>query len=520
MLALAVALFVPQRLNAPLTSPTRDHGSTEPRLQRSPLEMDGPNTSRTVSMDNKTDTQVGESEVQGGTSTSNRAAVSGVPSDLVVGGNDISSPGTNVQGADFDARTERLGTSTSVDLSELAPLGEQELNASFLSAAAQAADIEAEIRRRLPEISEDPSNRVPIYSRYPEQWHANPHEKFLYPCIAGGRHNNEFVSFGKAWSLAYHSKRTLVLPSFYQGLNTSLPGIPVEALYNLSAGPVKVVPEAAVFPKGVTRKALCIGEFHGYCDSLWYRKAVHCSETHKRWLRHQPKQNVQFLASLVDKPLLAIGKLYFTKVPPPCMWKYVQPVNAILATIHTYMKALPKDYVAVHLRKTFDLKLTPQEKCREEMNKYQHSMWVFSSRFKFRTPNWDRVLPGCLPSVKYVKRFAPRVDSPFYLAWDGQKDMLPYKNQLVRGGAAAYQGPYSLSSLSAMLVDFWLCVHAGTFVGNFYSSMSTNICSIRGLMGKSCPNMPDLRPNFPCFPLQDLIYSHGQRVKRTIRSGH
>ena len=46
------------------------------------------------------------------------------------------------------------------------------------------------------------------------------------------------------------------------------------------------------------------------------------------------------------------------------MWKYVRPVNAIAAVLEEYLSILPREYTAVHLRKTFDVRLTPQEKCR------------------------------------------------------------------------------------------------------------------------------------------------------------
>ena len=69
---------------------------------------------------------------------------------------------------------------------------------------------------------------------------------------------------------------------------------------------------------------------------------------------------------------------------------------------------------------------------------------------------------------------------------------------------AAFYASEAFGSEEGMVVEFWLCVGAGVFVGNAMSTVSMNVCAVRRAMDKPCANMDYMMAKYPCFPHPDF----------------
>eukprot|EP00993_Chasmostoma_nieuportense_P001388 NODE_2275_length_1225_cov_77.780510_g2163_i0.p1 GENE.NODE_2275_length_1225_cov_77.780510_g2163_i0~~NODE_2275_length_1225_cov_77.780510_g2163_i0.p1 ORF type:complete len:374 (-),score=70.31 NODE_2275_length_1225_cov_77.780510_g2163_i0:39-1160(-) len=315
----------------------------------------------------------------------------------------------------------------------------------------------------------------------PNVWGSN---RFLMVCVAYGRHNNQLIALAKAYSIAYHTNRTLILPMFFQkrtGFNA------VESFYDVFDGPVAVVTLAAFMAHYGTREwkdSLCV-DYDRQCKGLQYVTCGGHVHTHVR------DANV-FARSLAGpQPMLVMGgqNTFLANVPHwPCMYHHLKLKPTLQHNVTQFIHTrLQPRYAAVHLRffeNKCELLAARQAKALQS-----HEMRSMDVR------------QMCAMQPQYFRQFW-NTSGHYFVAHDHQSPKSRY-NLLAADGVIFLRSD-AIPDLHALLIEFWLCVDAEVFVGNSFSTMSLNICAVRRARGKPCANMDPIFDKYPCFPHPDL----------------
>eukprot|EP01006_Ploeotia_vitrea_P058613 TRINITY_DN69816_c0_g1_i1.p1 TRINITY_DN69816_c0_g1~~TRINITY_DN69816_c0_g1_i1.p1 ORF type:complete len:472 (-),score=14.79 TRINITY_DN69816_c0_g1_i1:122-1537(-) len=325
-------------------------------------------------------------------------------------------------------------------------------------------------------------------------------ERFVVCCTSYGRHNNQLIELAKSYSLAYHTGRTLVLPTFYHKFMGDEGTHPAEYFYDISNGPVKVITAEEWQTaqreggnngtSGVISDALCV-DHDRRCPIL---KNIHCKT------RIRPKQTdivtlIKAGRSAKYSVVVTGGEnTFFSNVPhTPCMYSYLQLQPHFKNEVARYLAntALPKEYLAIHLRNF-------ENRCGTLGKKHAKARALHGLGVKGYV---TEVLPMCAMKPSYYRRFWNE-KGMFFVAHDRQSPKTTYHN-LSADGAAFYKSE-EFTSEEGMVIEFWLCVHAKVFVGNAFSTLSLNICAARRAIGKNCTNLSYIYQKFPCFPHPDF----------------
>ena len=317
--------------------------------------------------------------------------------------------------------------------------------------------------------------------------------RYLFVCPNYGRTNNQVVSLAKAYTLAYYSRRTLVMTRWWHKAHgTDRKKGSVCKYFNFTGGPVRIITREEF---GVLR-ATWNDSFCGGLDRLdtcIHGEKIQCAHT-TRLSEQNPFINVKLLSGPVELVALDGINSFFANVPQwPCIWSYVQIPQEYGEEVSRWTKAvgLSPGYLSLHLRFL-------ENKCIRFAKKHIEGFRTLG----MPAPDLVRdVAPMCLMDKAYYSRWRNESAGNFYVAHDFQFDRSTM-HRLTADGARYYFGP--IGGDERLIIDFWLSVEAGAFVGNAMSTMSLNICAARKALQKSCDNLDYIFKIYPCHPHPDF----------------
>ena len=321
----------------------------------------------------------------------------------------------------------------------------------------------------------------------------NASGRYLFVCPNYGRTNNQMVSLAKAYTLAYYSRRTLVMTRWWhKNSGTDKKRSSVDRYFNFTGGPVPIISRVHF---GTLAEAwpgsLCAGTDR--LDTCLFGERVVCART-TRMSEHAPAVNVQLLSGPQAVVALDGHNSFFANVPHwPCIWSYARIPLEFSTEVDRWTAAagLPTGFLALHMR-------FMENKCVRFAKKHVEGFRLLGM------PSPDLVTdlaPMCTMDKGYYSRWRNRSHARFYVAHDFQFDRATM-TRLTNDGATYYYG--GIGGDERLIIDFWLCVEAGIFLGNAMSTMSLNVCSIRRALGKTCANLDYIFKLYPCHPHPDF----------------